>query len=192
MDNTKKTIFILFIILSIAQAFLIFKGGYYDYTDSGLANFIMPTHTQYTGYDQYFYGGASTPSATTIPILMLRGFQSIFFIAGPVWGAEVFYACIFFFTALTMYYLLDILTEASVQRDKYMHVVAVLGAILYTFWFFPQYGPSHNLAPAFLPLAILSLVMLAVIKKKGAPLILVTLPSRILLFYTCFLLVMPL
>ena len=47
MDNTRKIIIILFVALAVAQSFLIFKGGYYDNTDSGLANFITPLHQQY-------------------------------------------------------------------------------------------------------------------------------------------------
>ena len=175
MDKTKKIVMILFIVLALAQSFLIFKGGYYDNTDSGLANFITPLHQQYTGYATGFYGGAYTPTATTFPINLLAGIQEVLFIAGPVIGATLFYGIVFYITAISMYYLLDILTEASLTKNRYKIVISVMGAILYTFWFFPTYGPSHNLTAAFLPLAILSLVMLAVIKKKGAPLILVTL-----------------
>ncbi len=71
------------------------------------------------------------------------------------WVATLFYAVIFFASMLAIY-----LVALKILKGKpYAMTLAFFAAVMYTLFFFPQYGPSHNLNAMLLPVALLLTIM---------------------------------
>ncbi len=150
----------LLILLSAIQSVAIFKNGYYDMTDSGLANVFFQQHPQTTLWNQVYYGGAQNSIIETpLGYLFNEASKLIYIAMGPILGAEFFYFLIFSFTAITAFLLLKWVAWPIAEGKK--NLIAMAGSVFYTFFFYPQYGPSHNLLAAFLPACALLLIMLS-------------------------------
>ena len=163
--KTKSKLFyfsiILLLILSLVQSFLMFKGSYYDHTDSGLIGYPITNsfNDSMSIWNPSFYTGAVNSAVISTPDIALNVFESLFTGAfGVILGTELFFWLLIFIGSVGLFLLIRELTPIS--DTNWQSFVGIASAILFSFYFYPQYGATHTIYPAFLPITIFFLFRL--------------------------------
>ncbi len=164
LDGKKKLFYysiVLIIFLSFLQSFMIFKGSYYDHTDSGLVGY--PIHgalsLSSSMWNPMYYTGSMAASISSTPGLLIEMLQMLFaLIFGNILGAELFFGLLILAGGLGIFLIVYELTSKSSTSTRC--IAGIASFIIFSYYFYPQYGATHALYQAFLPITIFFLFKL--------------------------------
>jgi len=151
----------LIIFLSFLQSFMIFKGSYYDHTDSGLVGY--PVHgalsLSSSMWNPLYYTGSMAASVSSIPDLLIEIFQMLItWTFGNILGTEIFFGLLILIGGLGIFLIVYELTLKSSPLTRCAAGIAAV--IIFSYYFYPQYGATHALYQAFLPITVFFLFKL--------------------------------